>query len=53
MLVEVQRLKQTWEPVVTAGATAFKTSANQPQRARAGAQQLVPWRQPMRWPRPS
>ena len=35
-----ERLKQTWEPVITAGATAFKTSANQPHRAVPDAQQL-------------
>ena len=35
-----ERLKQTWEPVVQAGATAFKTSANQPHRAVPDAQQL-------------
>ena len=37
---ECERLKQTWEPVVQAGATAFKTSANQPHRAVPDAQQL-------------
>ena len=37
---ECERLKQTWEPAHKPGATAFKTSANQPHRAVPDAQPL-------------